>query len=124
MRLAFLLLLLSLLGCASPSKTAKVDPRTINWNERIGNYTYDQAIAELGKPAMTGESGEGKTAEWILQRSPQMSFGFGFGGGGYGSHSAIGAGVESSVSPPPHGENLRLRFDSDGKLKEWSKVRY
>ncbi len=123
-RLLSLAVGLALAGCASQPKTAKVDPRTINWNERVGSYTYDQAIAELGKPAITGESGDGKTAEWILQRSPQMSFGFGVGGGGYGSHSMAGVGVGSSVSPPSHGENLRLRFDQEGKLKEWSKARY
>ena len=115
---------LALAGCATQGHSVKVDPRTIHWSERVGTYTYDQAIAELGKPAITGESNEGRTAEWILQRSPRMSFGFGVGGGGYGSHSVVGAGVGSSVSPPAHGENLRLTFDHDGKLKEWSKVRY
>lgn len=128
--LPFLLLLaasLALAGCASSAKTdkpAKVDPRTINWSERVGIYTYDQALAELGRPMVTGESSEGRTAEWVLRRSPQMSFGFGVGGGSFGSHSGVGVGVGSSVSPPPHGENLRLIFDRDGKLKEWSKVKY
>src|SRR5437867_13033181 len=114
----------TLTGCASQSRTAKVDPKTINWNERVGSYTYDQAVAELGKPAITGESGDGKTAEWIRQRSPQTSFSFGMGGGGYGSHSAVGVGVGSSVSPPPHGQSLRLKLDQDSKPKEWSKWRY
>jgi len=33
-------------------------------------------------------------------------------------------GVGSSVSPPPHGENLRLNFGADGILKQWTKVTY
>jgi hypothetical protein len=130
--------ILILVGCASsssstssssastakPSKPAKVDPRKINWSERIGTYTFDQALAELGKPAAVGESNAGKTAEWVLRRSPRMSFGFGIGGGSYGSGGGVGVGVGSGVSPPPHGENLRLTFDTEGKLKEWTKVNY
>lgn len=129
--LSFLLLLVAALvlaGCASSSsgstRPAKVDPRTINWSERIGAYTYDQALTELGKPAVVGESSGGKTAEWVLRRTPRMSFGFGVGGGSYGSGGGVGVGVGSGVSPPPHGENLRLTFDTDGKLKEWTKVKY
>src|SRR5687768_17367367 len=58
----------------------KIDPN-INWNERIGSYTYEQAITELGKPDMIAESSEGRTVDWILKRSPNMSFGLGVGGG-------------------------------------------
>ena len=107
-------------GCAS---RPKVDP-SINWNTRIGSYTFDQAVAEFGKPDIVGESSGGKFAEWVIKRSPGMSFGFGVGGGGFGSHSGVGVGVGSSVTPPPSGEYLRLQFDADGKLKEWSRVKY
>jgi hypothetical protein len=70
------------------------------------------------------ESSEGKIAEWVLRRSPMVSFGFGFGTGGHGHHTTTGVGVGTSVSPPPSGEYLRLRFDKDGKLVEWTKVKY
>jgi hypothetical protein len=120
--------ILALTGCASSSsgtaKPVKVDPKTVNWSEHIGTYTFDQAMVELGRPALVGESSAGKTAEWVLRRSPQMSFGFGVGSGSYGSGGAVGVGVGSGISPPPHGENLRLIFDADGKLKEWTKVKY
>lgn len=109
---------------AKPPKPVKVDPKTVNWSERIGSYTFDQAMVELGRPALVGESSAGRTAEWVLRRSPQMSFGFGIGGGSYGSGGGVGVGVGSGVSPPPHGENLRLIFDAEGKLKEWTKVKY
>jgi hypothetical protein len=111
-------------GTAKPAKPVKVDPKTVNWGERIGTYTFDQAMVELGRPALVGESSAGRTAEWVLRRSPQMSFGFGVGGGSYGSGGGVGVGVGSGISPPPHGENLRLIFDPDGKLKEWAKVKY
>jgi len=111
-------------GCASSSKTEKPDPKTVNWSERIGAYTYEQALADLGKPAVVGESNDGRMAEWILRRSPRMSFGFGVGTGSFGSHGGVGVGVGSTVSPPPSGEYLQLKFGPDGQLKEWSKVRY
>ena len=111
-------------GCASSSKSGKPDPKTVNWNERIGAYTYDQAVADMGKPAVVGESSDGRSAEWILRRSPHMSFGFGVGTGSYGPHGGVGVGVGSTVSPPPGGEYLHLNFGADGQLKSWSKVRY
>lgn len=111
-------------GCASEPKAAKPNPKTVNWSERIGTYTYDQALADLGKPVLIGESSSGKTAEWSLRRSPRVSFGLGLGTGSVGRHGGVGVGVGSSVTPPPSGENLRLTFDKDGKLKEWSKVTY
>ena len=116
-------------GCASSQssgepKPAKLDPRTAPWNDYVGTYTYDQAMQDLGKPAVVGEDATGRTAEWVLRRSPRMSFGFGVGGGSVGPHTGVGVGAGSSISPPPHGENLRLKFDPDGKLKEWTKVTY
>ena len=124
---------LALAGCASsssssnaakPAKPVKVDPKKVNWSEHIGTYTFDQAMVELGKPAVVGQSSAGKTAEWVLSRSPQMSFGFGIGGGSYGGGGGVGVGVGTGISPPPHGEYLRLIFDPEGKLKEWTKVKY
>jgi len=124
---ALLVAALSLLapGCSSsPKSPPKPDPTTINWSERVGNYTYDQAVAELGKPAVIGESSEGRLAEWILRRSPHMSFGFGVGTGTFGPHGGVGVGVGSSVSPPPRGDYLQLKFGADGKLRDWTKVHY
>jgi hypothetical protein len=108
-------------GCASGTKATVKD---IDWGSRIGTYTYEEALAELGEPNVMGESSEGKIAEWVLRRSPMVSFGLGFGTGGYGHHTSTGVGVGTSVSPPPSGEYLHLRFDKDGKLAEWTKVKY
>ncbi len=76
MKTIFFLLLaatLALAGCASNPKSAKTDPKTVNWSERVGTYTYEQALVDLGKPAVIGESTEGRTAEWSLRRSPRAS---------------------------------------------------
>jgi hypothetical protein len=115
------LLTVVLLGCATHPK---VDPK-INWNARIGSYTYDQAIADLGRPDLiTGLSDGSQTAQWITGQSPQMSFGAGSGTGVVvrGAGSEIGAG--SSVSAPAPGEYLLLTFGPDGKLKEWGRGRH
>jgi hypothetical protein len=110
-------------GCSSTSQARKAD-QNARWNERIGTYTYDNALTELGKPSLVSESNEGRTAEWVLRQSPQMSFGFGAGRSSYGSHSGVGVGVGSTVSPPPSGEYLQLRFDPTGILRSWNRVKY
>jgi len=120
-RLLFIVLLLLAGSCVYGPRVTVEDSE---WGTRIGKYTYLEALAELGEPQMIGESSEGKIAEWVLRQGVPFSIGFGFGGAGYGHHTSTGVGVGTSVSPPPSGEYLRLRFDRDGTLAEWTKVRY
>jgi len=119
--LSFIVLSLLTGSCASGPKA---NINNIDWRSRIGMYTYEEALAEFGEPDVVSETREGLIAEWVLRRSPMVSFGFGFGGVGYGPHTSTGVGVGTSVSPPPSGEYLHLRFDRDGTLAEWSRVRY
>jgi len=107
------LLGLSLAGCA----TQKTD-----WNSRVGSYTYDQAVAEMGPPDKQTKLSDGKTvAEWITRRSGGSGLSIGVGGGSYGSHSGMGVGVSQSVGSGGGDRGLRLMFDTDGKLNSWSK---
>jgi len=101
-RLSFIVLLLLVGSCASGPKVTVEDSE---WGTRIGKYTYEEALAELGEPQMIGESSEGKITEWVLRQSVPFSIGFGFGSAGYGQHSSTGVGVGASVSPPPS-ENI------------------
>ena len=101
---------LSFTGCKS---TPKVD-----WNSRVGNYTYDQAVADMGPPDKSTTLTDGRVvADWIKRSNGSVSFGVGtgyWGGGG-------GVGVGQSVSSG-YGEHvLRLTFDPDHKLQSWSK---
>ncbi len=105
MKLAWLSLIVSVFLAGSCASGPKTNIKEIDWGGRIGTYTYEEALAELGEPNVIGESSEGKIAEWVVRRSPMVSVG-------------------TSVSPPPSGEYLHLRFDKDGKLAEWTKVRY
>jgi len=113
--------LLFVSGCAS--KRMKW-VNEADWNARVGSYTYEQAVVDLGKPDRETISGEGRNAEWVLKRSPQMSFGVGMGTGSYGRGHGSSVGLGTSVSPPPSGEYLSLTFEEEGPLKEWRRVRY
>jgi hypothetical protein len=75
-----------LIGC---STTKKVD-----WNSRVGSYTYDQAIIEYGPPDKQAKLGDGRTVvEWITRHSggAGLSIGTGTYAGG------VGVGVSQSV---------------------------
>lgn len=97
-------------GCASTPKP--------DWNQRVGNYTFDDAVRELGPPSGSTRLEDGSTvAEWFLKYGSQMSFGFGtsmYGGG-------AGVGVGQSVTTPPKAHYLRLIFDPENKLQRWEK---
>jgi hypothetical protein len=109
--LTVLLILLSA-GCASKPK--------VDWNSRIGSFTYDQAVLELGPPASHARLEDGTTvAEWLLSHGSQFSFGVGT--GFYGPSAGVGVGQSVTTTPP--GNYLRLVFGPDGILKQWEKVK-
>jgi hypothetical protein len=111
---------LAFFGCATKPKVDK----NRDWNAYVGQYSYQQALEELGKPYVVGEQSDGsRFAEWILRRSPQMSFGFGVGGGSYGRGGGVGVGAGTSISPRPRGEYLRLEFGTNQMLRAWSKIK-
>jgi hypothetical protein len=101
--------LLLLAGCA----TQRVD-----WNARIGNYTYDQAVLELGPPDKQARLEDGTTvAEWLTYRGYYRSHG----SWGYAPYWYPGA------YPPYYYDTyspdyfVRLIFGSDGRLRSWKK---
>jgi len=94
----------------------------VDWNSRIGAYTYDQAVIELGPPDKQARLDNGQTiAEWITHRSggSGLSIGTGFFSGGGGS--GVGVGVGQSIGAGPSDKILKLTFGSDHKLAAWSK---
>jgi hypothetical protein len=124
MKMPGLVVLASALLFASCATEPKVDPNR-NWSALIGNYSYAQALDELGRPYVTGEQSDGsRFAEWVLHRSPQLSFGFGAGTGTFARHSSAGVGAGTTVSPAAPGEYLRLDFGTNELLKAWTKLRH
>jgi hypothetical protein len=92
--------------------------KPVDWNSRIGNYTFDQAVTELGPPDKQAKLSDGKTvAEWITRRNggSGLSVGTGFFGGG------VGVGMSHSVGQGYSDKVLKLTFGTDNKLASWSK---
>jgi hypothetical protein len=109
--LALLAGLLLLAGCA----TSKID-----WKARVGNYTYDQAVTEMGPPDKYAKLTSGTiVADWLTRRAqtviaPEPYF--------------LAPGSYFGPLTPMHTEThyparyLRLTFEPDGTLKSWKNV--
>lgn len=98
-----------LTGCATP--------RT-DWNTRVGNFTFDQAITELGPPDKQAKLSTGQTvAEWISRYSTgnNVTIGTGF----YGYPGSVG--YVQSLGPNTYESRLRLTFTTNNVLTAWAK---
>ncbi len=89
-------------GCASTK---------VSWDARIGQYSYDQAVVELGPPENSATLSDGaRVADWILSR-----------GGRSGTISTWRRGGFATYDTSPDWI-LRLTFGPDGRLKAWKKL--
>jgi hypothetical protein len=100
---AFYLLIAGFLifaGCATPG---------IDWNTRIGAYTYDDAITELGVPDRSATLSDGSlVAEWLQARGQAFATSYGF------SHSRFRS-YDVTQFPDQY---LRLVFAPDHRLRQ------
>ena len=96
-------LALLLTACA----TNKVD-----WQTRVGNYTYDQAVLEFGPPDKEATLQDGtRVAEWLTSRGRSH--------GGFATYWGRGlVHVSNDVSPDYY---LRLTFAPSGQLHTFRK---
>ena len=103
-----LVLALLLSGCATPH---------IDWSSRIGTYTFDNAIVELGPPDKQAKTQDGTlVADWMTERG--YTYGFpSYGGGALFYYGGPPYPVYTHTSPDRF---LRLTFGPDGRLKAWS----
>lgn len=97
--LAAVATILMLCGCA----TNRVD-----WNSRIGNYTFDHAVEELGVPDRQATLTDGSVvAEWLTRR-----------GGAYGTtYSSRWSRFHTYDVHEFPDSYLRLIFGADGQLR-------
>jgi hypothetical protein len=96
-------------GCKSTPK--------IDWNTRVGTYTYNEAVADMGPPDKSAELSDGTlVAEWITGR--RSSSGFSIGTGVYGGHGGVSVG--QTVGGGGGNKVLRLVFDQEKRLKTWA----
>ena len=107
-------LLFAVAGCASSR---------IDWNTRIGAYTYDDAVREYGPPDKSAKLTDGTlVADWTTARGGfQTATAY---GGGFHPRSRYGWGSPTYVvvDPPTPDRILRLTFDPEGKLASWQRV--
>lgn len=106
--LAITLAALVLAGCV----TQKID-----WSARVGNYTYDQAVMELGPPDKSAKLTDGTVvADWLTHHAQTIVAPepyFAPPGCYYGSFTPM---YSETYVPARY---LRLTFGADGKLKKW-----
>ena len=101
------LALFVLAGCA----TTKID-----WAGRVGHYTFDQAVVELGPPDKQAKLSDGAlVADWLTRRGRNAIYGTV--GGSYGDP---GWPAYAPVAGTPD-YFLRLNFDAHGQLTAWKK---
>ncbi len=94
----------------------------IDWSSRIGTYTFDQAVLELGPPDKYAKISDGTgVAEWLTRRgyyyypTPYM-YGYGYGYSPY----PYGPYMYSYPYPIYSSDSfLRLTFTPDGYLRSW-----
>ena len=110
LRPCLLLVMFAAAGCAT---------NKINWNDRIGSYTYDQAVIELGPPDKQKKLTDSTVvAEWLTQRGRTAyvgGAGYYYGGPGWRGYY----GPSYIQSAPDY--FLRLTFAPDGKLVSWKR---
>ena len=99
---------LLLTGCATPQ---------IDWAARVGHYTYDQAVMELGPPDKMAKLSDGSTVvEWLTQQGQVIVW-----PGPYywspGCYYRPAMPLYSQTYVPAR--FLRLGFDANGELKMW-----
>jgi hypothetical protein len=106
-------LVLLLAGCA----TERVD-----WAARVGHYTYDQAIAELGPPNKSAKLTDGtQVADWLTQHGETIVTSTGAGYYPYRRAWVGPMGPNMLVYNTPD-YYLRLTFDPAGQLKSWKNI--
>jgi len=115
-QLALVAACISLVTLPAGCTTNKTD-----WNARVGTYTYDQVVVEMGPPTKQAKLTDGTlVAEWETQRGyAQTSY---VGGGYYGRSGYYGGYAPMPVTTMSPTYFLRLTFAPDGKLQSWKRV--
>jgi hypothetical protein len=99
-------LCLTLAGCATPR---------VDWAARIGHYTYEQAVTDLGPPDKQAKLDDGtRVTEWLTLRGYNYTY------VGPGAYGPFYPGYLSTYTAPS--QFLRLTFGANDQLTAWKKV--
>lgn len=102
-----------LAGCAT--STAKI------WSERVGIYTFDQSVVELGPPDKQARLTDGTlVADWLLRRGYTETY---LSPGYFGAypHRPLYRPYPAYTETYRPDYFLRLVFGPDGSLKSWKR---
>lgn len=118
MNLAVKFSFLTILALAAALIVGCKTTKPIDWNSRVGTYSFDQAVTELGPPDKQTTLSDGKlVAQWITHRNGGTSFsvgtGFYTGGAGVGVGQSVGSGYPDKI--------LTLTFGTNQVLAAFSK---
>ncbi|MGN6552962.1 MAG: hypothetical protein ACTHLW_04495 [Verrucomicrobiota bacterium] len=96
-------------GCATPR---------INWASRVGNYTFDNAVTELGPPDKQARLQDGTVvAEWLTRRGSTFTYpAYGYGNYPYWYATPP---MPAYIDSPDY--YLRLTFGPNGQLQFWKR---
>ena len=90
----------------------------VDWDERIGRFDYEQAVAELGWPVEETKLSSGmRRAEWITNSG--VSIGRALVGPGYKRRSMGVLPLEPTEIHRLRDRYLQLTFDKAGRLVAW-----
>jgi hypothetical protein len=99
----------------------------VDWNARVGLYTYDQAVLELGPPERSATLTDNRlVCEWRVMQGTKTLMLYGGAGYGWGYRPAGGwyvpvGPVFATESPNPD-RVLRLIFSAEMVLENWQLV--
>lgn len=93
--------------------TACTTPPKIDWDARVGTYTFDLAVKDMGPPEKSASLADGaRVADWLVARGRSNPI----------YHSFPDGRVIRTEGVRDPDRLLRLTFAPDGKLKEWKRV--
>jgi hypothetical protein len=85
-----------------------------DWKSRVGRYTWDQAIEELGPPESEAKTSDGsRVASWVISRSRTYSTAV------RGPMFWSWSGQDVTTTAESH---LLLTFTPQGQLKAWKRI--
>jgi len=85
-----------------------------DWNARVGNYTWDQSLQELGPPESEAKTSDGtRVADWVVSRSRTYSSAV------RGPMFWSWSGQDVTTTAESH---LLLTFGPDGRLRSWKRL--
>ena len=105
--------LLPLLGLMLLIATACTTVPKIDWDARVGSYTFDAAVKDMGPPEKSAMLADAtRVADWLTVRGRSNP----------NYHSFPDGRVVRTEGVRDPDQLLRLTFTTDGKLKEWKRV--